>query len=340
MLAITTYCTKNYTFAITKQISMVVAALHYAGFDKCVFIMAGDNSLEVRAAFSAYEKTLKGMGVTCERLVVPSLKDNGNNQHQKEGNLSIAAMQSAAWTRARELNADELWSLESDILPQPKVLRVMRGIVALDDWYDVVMCTYPNDAFLGGHGSPQNWILPSVYDDERKLTPAVEKKIAAKKAREKQLTEKKEKPTPKDIKAWEDLKKEIATMPPLGNVFALNARGWRRRGWFESAYPGIGLGAVLPTQWVGLGCTYMSKKALSMANFEGYEGGSTQDLWLSWRVWNANGIRMAVTSHAICSHVKRRRDKTGKVETVLLHARHDVGGESHGHLRVERKPWK
>lgn len=318
---------------------MTVAALRYAGFEKAVFIMAGDESDEVRKAFLEYETALKQLEIPCYLLVVGGLNDNNNNDHQRNSNLSIAAMQGVAWAKARELDADELWSLESDILPQAKVLRTMRGVVGLDDWYDVVMCTYPNEGFLGGYGTPRNWIAPNVYEDERELSADVRNLLEKKKEREKKLQKAGQNPTPKDLKEWKELDKLINESKPKGNVFALNAPRWRPRGWLEHAYPGVGLGAVLPTMWVGLGCTYMSKKALSIANFEGYNGDGTQDLYLCWRVWHPSRIQMAVTTHAICSHVKRRRTEKG-IKTEILHARHELGGEAHGHLRVDRVPWK
>lgn len=345
ILAITTYCTKSYTFALKRQIPLTIAALRYAGFDKAVFIMAGDMSKEVSDAFKLYRDALAPLSIECHLLKMPHLVDNSNQEHQQASNIAISRMQGAAWAKARELDADELWSLESDILPQARVLRVMRGVVQMDDWYDVVMCTYPNDGFLGGHGSPHNWIAPNVYDDERKISEEVKKLMEQKKAREDALRKDGKQPTPEDIKQWQVLDRMIKEQPAKGNVFQLNANGWRPRGWFEHAYPGIGLGAVLPTMWVGLGCTYFSRKALSMASFDGYNGGGTQDLYLCWRVFHPGGIRLAVTSHALCSHVKRRAvkvpgKKAPKVETYLLAARHELGGESHGHLRVDRVPFQ
>jgi hypothetical protein len=338
-LAITTYCTKNYCFALKKQIPRTIAALRYAGgYEGAMFIMAGDNSEEVKKHFMLYEDSLKSLGIKCLHLVVEGLSDNRNADHQKSSNISIALMQSAAWAKARELGASELWSLESDILPESNVLRVMRGVVAMDDWYDVVMCTYPNDGFLGGFGTPQNWIAPNVYPEERVVDEKMKARLDARTERQKKLHELKQQPSKKDIDSWKKLDADFNALPAKGNVFALNAQRWRPRGWLEHMYPGIGLGSIMPTFWVGMGCTYMSKKALEIANFEGYNGDGTQDLFLCWRVWHPKSIRMAVSTHAICSHVKRRRNGN-KVETYMLHARHELGGEMHGHLRVNKVPF-
>ena len=115
----------------------------------------------------------------------------------------------------------------------------------------------------------------------------------------------------------------------------MQAKGWRKRGWMDSAYPAIGRGAILPTDWVGLGCTMLNKKALSLATFEGYELKGTQDLFLCWNRWNPAGIKMCVIPHIVCSHVKRKVGKDGKrTDEIEIHeAYHELGGEFDGHLR-------
>lgn len=338
MLAITTYCTHNYAYALEAQLPLMVAALRYAGVSEAVFVMASDDSKETEAAFKLIKGALSKLKIKSERVVL-KVGDNGNGKHQRESNLNIARLQAAAWNAARLAGADLLWSLEADILPQANTLRVMMDALAFDrGWYGVAFCTYPNAAFLGGRGTPWNWILPSAYEDEREFSPALQQRLKDREARKKELAEKGGQPSDDDLKAWQQLAQEIEAAPTKGNVWRLNGERWRMRGWLESAYPGVGLGAMLPTDWVGLGCTLMSTRAFDLAHFTGYEGGCTQDLWLCWRAWHPAGIRMAVIPHALCSHVKVQRD-AGRAKNVIMHARHELGGECHGHLRNETRPW-
>jgi len=57
---------------------------------------------------------------------------------------------------------------------------------------------------------------------------------------------------------WVD--KRIEKYPPKSNVFVANGKKWRRRGWFDFAYPAIGKGAIVPSDWCGFGATMMNKK--------------------------------------------------------------------------------
>jgi hypothetical protein len=54
MLAITTYATKNYTYAIKAQIPLFLASIKYAGIKEFKFIFVGDDSLEVDRATYEY----------------------------------------------------------------------------------------------------------------------------------------------------------------------------------------------------------------------------------------------------------------------------------------------
>jgi hypothetical protein len=113
--------------------------------------------------------------------------------------------------------------------------------------------------------------------------------------------------------------------------------GFRRRGWLSAAYPGIGLGSIVPIDWFGFGCNLLSKKALSLAQFEGYEGGGTEDLYVIRKKWARNGIRMCAITHCVCDHVIRVKDSK---EFILLQCYHESNNqECLGHLRVDRRPW-
>jgi hypothetical protein len=103
----------------------------------------------------------------------------------------------------------------------------------------------------------------------------------------------------------------------------------------DFAYPGIGKGAIVPSDWCGLGCTLLSAKALALAEFSGYDGRGTQDLFLCWHRWHPAGLRIACVPHCVADHVKR--DKDGKI--VHYRAYHETEGEYRGHLRVRQQEW-
>ena len=105
----------------------------------------------------------------------------------------------------------------------------------------------------------------------------------------------------------------------------------------DAAYPGIGRGAILPTDWVGLGCTLMNRRALDLATFEGYSLKGTQDLFLCWNRWHPAGLRLAVIPHVLCHHVKR--DKQDPEKLILWRAYHEPSGDFAGHLRVSSEPF-
>jgi hypothetical protein len=133
----------------------------------------------------------------------------------------------------------------------------------------------------------------------------------------------------KEVKEKADA--ELKTAPADGNIFARQAKGWRPRGWLEEAYPGVGCGAMLPTDWFGMGCTLFSQRALQLANWTGYQGAGTQDLWLGWRCLHQHGLRFAVVPHALASHLK---PVDGKM--TLMHAYHELDGLTKGHLRMSK----
>jgi hypothetical protein len=87
---------------------------------------------------------------------------------------------------------------------------------------------------------------------------------------------KKLKPGQRPSVKWLEQRKEISETvkgASRSSVFFCNSKGFRRRGWMSAAYPEIGIGAVVPADWCGMGCKLMSKKALSIAQFDGYDGG-------------------------------------------------------------------
>ena len=141
--------------------------------------------------------------------------------------------------------------------------------------------------FLGGRGTEKRQILDDIYLDEREVPKSKLDKIETIEANIRKLagkdilTKKEEEKIQSLIEQKKKLVSECEKMTPKGNVHTLNGNEWRKRGWMDYAYPGIGKGAVVPTDWIGLGCTLFSEKALQLAHFDGYEGHGTQDLYLA-----------------------------------------------------------
>lgn len=344
MIAITTYATKNYCYALSvvaQRIAQNIRDSKEQG--NCFFVMASDDSEEAKIGFKCFEKELAGLACGVHQVVITSCDDDHKEKEYKdEAQRLIARLQTSAWDFARGKNPDFLWSVESDIIPPENALKVLKDTLSFDGgYYDIAMVTYPNGKFLGGRGDYRHQIAEDCSPEERDIPKDLNKKIKKREERFKELSEKKEYASESEQKEWQKLDEEIKKYPPKGNIFELNAKKWRKRGWLDMAYPAIGRGAILPTDWVGLGCTLISKRALSCAFFDGYQLKGTQDLFLCWNRWHPMGYKMAVITHILCSHVKRKRDKDGKQmkELVTYFAYHEPEGELEGHIRMREIPF-
>jgi hypothetical protein len=334
MIAVTICSTRSYAYALIAQARKIVACIERE--PEGVVILIGDNSLEINKAKEFYQSILpEGWKV---ELYIGKFED-GLPNYQNPAQLIIARMRSIAYDRARQLHVDFCWSLDSDVLPQPNALRVMKQMLEFDDgYYSISTCPYPSQgggAFLGGRGTPEHPILPDFYDDEREIPKDLKKKMDQHKAKLKTL---KSRPNAKLIQQFRELSKAVQNCKPTGNVFHCNSKGFRRRGWMHAAYPEIGIGAVVPTDWCGLGCTLMNREALSLAQFDGYDGSGTEDLYIVWKRWYRKGLKINVIPHSPCDHVIRDRAKKGKF--ILCQAYHESKNpETVGHLRMELRPW-
>jgi hypothetical protein len=330
MTALCTFFTKSWCYSVPAWAEHAATAIRgEAGH----LILATDDSDECARMVGRIAPLFPSLEL---HHVVIGPADDRQKAYQDEAQLIIARLQQAAFARARQLAVDECWSVESDVLVPPNALRVLRDTLRFDDgYYSIAMVTYPNGQFLGGRGTPQHPIAEDYTPEERQIPGALQKEIDAREKRIKDLAKKKERPAEDEMKAWAELDKRIRECPPRGNIFELQAKGWRKRGWMDSAYPAIGRGAILPTDWVGLGCTLLNRRALDLATFEGYELKGTQDLFLCWNRWHPAGLRMAVIPHIVCSHVKRKIDKEGnRTDEIEVHeAYHEPSGEYEGHLR-------
>lgn len=392
MIAVTICSTRSYAYALIAQARKVVACIERE--PKGVVILVGDNSPQIQKAKEFYESVLPGAGVPTGRserdegvaspwrceLITGKFED-GLKNYKNPAQLIIARMRSIAFDRARQLQADLCWSLDSDVLPPPNALRVMKQMLEFDDrFYSVSTCPYPSQGggpFLGGRGTPERPILPDFYDDEREIPDELQKRMKECQERLKKL---KGRPDAKWLKEHSAISEEVKKCRPIGDPFFVNShtglkpfiaalestlpkdfpknsdlpkkvldriktvsehyspKGYRRRGWLPSAYPGIGIGAVVPTDWCGFGCTLMSRRALSLAQFDGYDGSGTEDLYVVWKRWHRHGLKINVIPHSPCDHVIRDRQRKGKF--ILCQAFHESKEpEFVGHLRIEPRPW-
>lgn len=332
MLAIAVSATKSYMHALPQCVrSIAVAAAH---LETAHFIFATDESKESAKAEEMIKAELPpDWKITVFRLAG---MDDDAKDYKHAAQLRIAALQGRAFHFAKvKLKADRLWSVESDNIVPPHALRMLEWTLAMpredgSPFYEVAAATYPNGLFLGGFGTPQNPIAEDFLPHERKLKPRLKTCLDA---CEKRL---KSGGGEREIKRMGRLRERVKKSPPDGNIWEVTAKhGWRKRGWMDYAYPGIGEGAVVPSDWCGLGCTLMGKRALSLADFSGYDGGGTQDLFLCWHRWHPAAVRIACVPHVVCDHVKRQPD--GSI--VHLRAYHEQAAEFRGHLRVRNQPW-
>jgi hypothetical protein len=334
VLAIATYATRSYFYAWPQFLRRIAAAAgHHA---EAHFVLATDQSEEAKQAIESARHELPE-GWRIQAITLP-LDDGGaeGKDYQTPAQMRIAALQGAAFAAARKIRATALWSVEADNLVPADALRVAEWALTMPQadgspYYEVAAVTYPNGLFLGGNGSPNHPICEDFNEKERKLPPRLVRALEV--CRERLKTE----PTSeKEGKRLGRLAERVKKCPPDGNVFEVTAKhGWRRRGWMDFAYPGIGRGAIVPSDWCGLGCTLLSAKALALADFSGYDGRGTQDLFLCWHRWHPAALRIACVPHCVADHVKR--DKDGKI--VHHRAYHETEGEYRGHLRVRQQQW-
>jgi hypothetical protein len=332
MIAIVTAATKNYLHAWPQCLRGIAAAASH--HEQAHFIFCTDESKEGEAAADLAKRELpEGWKIT---VIRHPFKDDEKN-YKADAQLRIAVLQGSGFAFARKIRADRCLSVESDNIIPANALRVLEWTLDMPTadgrpYYDIAAATYPNGLFLGGFGTPQHQIAEDFLPEERKLKPRL--KLCLEKCEERlknpAVTKKQ---AEKEQKRMGRLRGLVKKSPPDGNIWDITAKyGWRRRGWMDFAYPGIGLGAVVPSDWCGLGCTLMSRAALQVADFLGYEGKGTQDLFLCWHRWHPASLRIACVPHVVCDHIKR--DK----ETIIHHrAYHEAEGECRGHLRTRQQ---
>lgn len=338
-LAIYTCATEGYAYALGAQARRVQKCLYACKRDFEVLVVIVTEGCDAAvAAFEEWQKLLPDAQV---ELIADGALKKGDKSYDNSSQLLIAQMRTLATSRAVAWGADMCWSLDSDVLPPANALTCMINMLEFDDgYYGVAACPYPSQGggmFLCGRGTPQEPILPCFDESERDVPDELlENKKAATDRAEK--LSKENKPLDKNLRGYlNSLRREIDGCPPKDNVFALNGKQWRRRGWFDNAYPAIGKGAVVPTDWCGFGCTLMGRDALANCDFSGYDGSGTEDLYINWHRWYPNDIKIAAISHCPCDHVVRHRHVEGKI--VHVATGHEQQGEFVGHLRQSARPW-
>jgi len=339
-LILGTCATQRYKYALPAFGRRVFASIYESNIKEGHIIFVGDQSDEIQNSYTSYIESLLPEGWTSE-IIKLDLDDSGLNNYKEDAQFLIAKMQSRLFQRARQLGADYFLSLESDVLIAPNSIRVCIDSLKYDNgYYDVCMCTYPSQgggSFLGGFGTYRNPIAEDHLISEREIPEKVLQKYNKLQERVRNL----KKEDKKLLEQWGKISEEVKSYPPKDNIFTLNGKNWRRRGWMEYTYPGIGKGALLPTDWVGLGCTMISSRALALAHFDGYQGKGTQDLYVGWNFWTPNDIKMCVSTHSICDHIIRDRDGDNQSFDKFTHVRafHEPEGEYRGHLRQEHLPF-
>lgn len=338
MLAVTICATKSYTYAMKAQANRVAINLENAWDKDFVIILCGDGSKNIYEVNDYYQKLLGDDKV----VVVDGGHEVEGENYKEQAQMLIAQMRQRAFAEARAHGADFCWSLDSDTLPPHNALRCMLKSLEWDDgYYSVATCPYPNTAFLGGFGSPTRPIEEDFLPHERKVPEELMAEWKANEAEAKRMYEE-QKFVPTEVRErWDATNKKMKECPPDGTIWEVIAKhGWRRRGWLDNAYPAIGIGAMVPSDWCGFGCTLLNKEALGLTYFDGYDGKGTEDLYICWRRWHPAGLRINVIPHCPCDHVIWAKKKGGDKGTYTLHqSYHEQLGEYRGHLRVRQVPW-
>ena len=274
-----------------------------------------------------------------KEIIAIDMEESGEH-YKRDRQILIASLQSTGFDAARRWGCDYLWSVEADVLVPHNALSVSLDMLRFDGgYYDVSFVTYPSQgggSFLGGYGSYRNPIAEDYLPEERVLPDKLKLLLDSceQRLKDKDITQE---AAEKEHRRMGRIHEKIKKCPPSGNVFELNAKGWRRRGWLDNSHVGTGRGAVIETDWTGLGCTLMSKRAAALAQFDGYDGGGTQDLFLNWHKWKPEGLRFCCITHTVCDHVVRDEKAEGGLTTLKSY--HEPEGETKGHLRYRRVPF-
>ena len=335
-LAVCLSATKSYLHAFKQCIQSITAAVSH--YDTGHFIYACDDSEECKAAAELIKCTLPENWKV--HVITHKGLDDTAVKYQKPSQIVLAKLQGSTFAKARQIKADLCFSVESDVLLTPDALRVLEWALDMPNAdgtpiYDISAGTYNNGLNLLGFGTPAHPIEEDFLPHERKLPRWLKKAYETCEGRLKSFSTITPRPmVEKEQKRLQRLLIKIKKCPPDGQIWQVTAKhGWRRRGWLDNAMPGC-VAHSFHSDWCGLGVTLMSKKALALADFNGYDGGGTQDLFLCWRKWYPAGLKINGVPHIFCDHVKRNGDK---IEHRIAYR--ETEGEYRGHMRTRVQEW-
>lgn len=300
--------TESYCYAINSQADSILMALDYAKI-KADIIFVGDKS---QGFLKAQEKFISSGHKV--HLVIDKNFTNNEKNYDTHQQLTIAQMRQTAVVEALSFENKYALFFDSDVLPSHNSIKSMIDTLKFDSgYYSISFCPYLSQGggdILGGFGDHKEAIYKNIHDNEKKFNPKIkriEKKFNARAKKGKIINE-------NWIKALNKAKEETQAN---GNVFDLNAKGYRKRGWFNWAYAGIGKGSIVPTDWSGMGCTMMNRKALTLCNWIGYEGKGTEDLYINHERWGLHGLKIGLVAHSPADHILRSVFVSGKMRKVL-----------------------
>lgn len=341
-LAVTICATEKYQYAMRAQARMVQANLRdYPGPIR--LILCGDDGL--RPVESLYVELFAGRP-DFEIKSIRRFKSAAGENYKNAAQLLIAQMRTAAFAAARTAGASLCWSLDSDVIPKTALcFRTLHWLLNMPGaFYGVAISPYPSQGggdFLTGRGNPERPIFSDFDRKERKVPEELLKKWEEIEGRLREAAKAGGLP-PKELRDEADkLNREIDACPPEGNVFEMTAKhGFRRRGWLSQAYPALGRGAIVPSDWCGFGNTLLSRAALDEVDFLGYDGGGTEDLFAVFHRWHQAGIRIGSVLHEPSAHVCRRKDGKFFIAMPRFVTEADAGkGECVDHLRTLHRPF-
>jgi hypothetical protein len=327
-IAVILPCTDNYAYAIEECVTAISASL---------------KTLEA----DLYICTNKTGNVISKVRSLPKMRNlniheiqNDVGDHKKpyktESQITIARLIGSGLDTARDRDYEYCWIVESDVIVHPDALDclIWAQKYPSSPKYDVTVATYYNGSFLCGRGTPYNHIAEDYLPCEKIGGIELSKKIKTMSKKLNAYALKRKNPPKELIAEMDGLHQKLKQCRPKANVFALNAKKWRKRGWLDQAYAGSAVqGAVLPTDWCGNGCTLLSKKALAISNFIGYAGRGTQDLFLCWNKWYPAGIKIGLVVGVPAYHVKK--DPQGNLFAWEPYFVPECE-ETAGHLRVRQ----
>ena len=167
-----------------------------------------------------------------KEIIAIDMEESGEH-YKRDRQILIASLQSTGFDAARHWGCDYRWSVEADVLVPHNALSVSLDMLRFDGgYYDVSFVTYPSQgggSFLGGYGSYRNPIAEDYLPEERVLPDKLKLLLDSceQRLKDKDITRE---AAEKEHRRMGRIHEKIKKCPPSGNVFELNAKGWRRRG--------------------------------------------------------------------------------------------------------------